>query len=168
MFSGLTIWYWTADWCAFPWRKTTSPAPSFPQLPAVLYVGPRPHVLFSAHFGIILVHLWAAKLVRLYGQNFWPTRTPTLTGNLLMLWLLQSFHPLFLSLPWAWGGECFIEVSTGIELYTSAYWLIVVFCSGLCMMQWEVSWWDVRTALTCGYKNRCLQLVVRDDAGLVN
>lgn len=31
LFSGLTLWHWTASWCALPWgRGTSSPDPSFP------------------------------------------------------------------------------------------------------------------------------------------
>jgi hypothetical protein len=37
--------------------KSTSPITIFPQLPIVIYVGLRPHGLFSIQFAVILVQL---------------------------------------------------------------------------------------------------------------
>lgn len=51
MLSGMTTWLWIDYWCAVPWG-TTSPPPSFPQLPIVICVGLMSEGLFSVYFSI--------------------------------------------------------------------------------------------------------------------
>lgn len=38
----------------------------------------------------------------------------------------------------------------------TVFWLIVVFCNGLCLWQREVFWWEVRTILISDYKYKYL------------
>lgn len=73
----------------FPLGSRACPVPSFPQLTTVLYVGLRPHGLFSVHFGmsvIILVQLMFGQFLTLLGDS--------LTENFLLLWLLLFAAPL--------------------------------------------------------------------------
>lgn len=61
--------------------------------------------------------------------------------------------------------ECSVDESTGTLLPNSAFWLLVVFCSGFRLLQTDEG--EDYTPIY-GFKDKCIQTVVRDCAGLVN
>lgn len=67
------------------------------------------------------------------------TRRHNLSGDALVLWLLESFYPIFYNVPWASDALCFIDVSIGAIFHNSVFLLVVVFCSSLCLLQRVVS-----------------------------
>lgn len=61
-FLWLTVWHWTANWCAFSWGKLPPPLPSFLScLQRALCVGMRPYRLFPIHFGMFIFQLTFGK-----------------------------------------------------------------------------------------------------------
>lgn len=53
MILGLTFWHWKTN-CFLILGELPFPVPSFPQLPIILYVGLRPHGLFSEQIDIFI------------------------------------------------------------------------------------------------------------------
>jgi hypothetical protein len=53
MFSGLTAWHCTANWCTLPWRKSFF-APRFSDLPIILSSELRLYGFFSAQLGMLI------------------------------------------------------------------------------------------------------------------
>lgn len=61
----------------------------------------------------------------------------------------------------------FIDISFGFGVHISTFRLSMVFCCGLHLFQREVSLMRKKTALTCGYENKCLDCI-SDCATAVN
>jgi len=122
--------------------KITSATPSCPQLP-ILFVELRPCGLFPVHFEHALwycfcsVHVWAVTLVRLYRGSFWRSLETQSHHN---RWSSGFYNPpahllqQLLSEP-----EYFLNVSIGTGFQDSAFWLVVVFYSGFCLLQRDIS-----------------------------
>lgn len=47
---------------------------------------------------------------------------------------------------------CFVDISIGSGIQNSTFGLSVVSCSGLHLLQREVSWWGMKTIRICEYK----------------
>ena len=61
-------------------------------------------------------------------------RRHKLTENSVFLQLFQSSCHFFWNGPWHSGGGI-VNVSTGTGLQKSAFWMLVIFCSGICLLQ---------------------------------
>lgn len=81
------------NWCALP-ERTVSPL-SVPELPAALSMGLRPHALFLVYFGLSI----GTILGQLMGVTSDVTRRHNLTGDFLILWVLQSLESLLINVP---------------------------------------------------------------------
>jgi hypothetical protein len=160
VFSGLTICSWRANCCDFFLERAGSHYSS-PLLPVDLWVGQSPRglvpmqcvlmfFLFTSCLGIILV--------RLYECNFWCDLETKPYSKAPDLWFLQPF--LLPQCPLNSMWQCFVAVSTGAGLHSSAYWLVVVFYSGLCCKE-TFPWWGI-CRVYIGSKGKCLLRVVRD------
>ena len=117
--------------------RVTPPTPSLTQLPTVLCVGLGPCEIFLTHFGIPAVVFpvqltWVVMMVRLDGQASDITRKHNLTAKSFMVFL-PSLSQCSLS------PRCECTIPTGTGLYNSPYWLVGVFCNGLCLLQREGS-----------------------------
>jgi hypothetical protein len=142
MISGLTIWDWTSSCCDLRWRIRSLLSPAFLScLQFCLQL--RPRGLFSIQACSLVhhcsTHIWAAMLMRTMGVNCHITRRHGLAEISLILWLLQSFY-FFCNVPWDLSVGVFWECihwGWGLQKYT--IWWAVVFCSGLCLLQREVS-----------------------------
>lgn len=55
--------------------------------------------------------------------------------------------------------DYFVGMSTGSGLHDSAFWLYVVLCSVLYLLQRDVSFREKKTDLICGYKDKWLYFV---------
>ena len=100
--SGLTIWHWKTGCCALPQGRLPL------LLLAFLCAGLSPRGLFHcAIWHWCRPSLFNLHLDRHLGVVSDITRRPNLTANSLILWLLQSFCPLFFSVPRALGMVMF-------------------------------------------------------------
>ena len=124
--------------------KTTSLAPSFPQLCVVFWVELRPCGLFSCPlehvpwFQACSAPVWATMAVRFCGDF---TRRHSLTTNSLVLRLSQFFQPE--------AQECFVSIA--IRFHRSVYWLVMVFCIVSIHCKEKRSWCCVKMRLICLY-----------------
>lgn len=83
-----------------------------------------------------------------------------LTANSLIVWFLQSFWSIFCRIPWQLGaGMLHWFLPIWKVLHNSAFWLIVVFLKGFSLLQWKFPWWEVKTALICGYNDKSYGLL---------
>lgn len=85
-------------------------------------------------------------------------RRHNLMATFLILWVLKTFY---CDICWALS----VGMSIGTGHHSSAFWLLLVVCSGLSLLQRQVSWWGVKTTLICGNKDKCLEIVIRDSQG---
>jgi hypothetical protein len=60
-------------------------------------------------------------------------------ANSLIFRLLESFTSSWAMFLCLRCGSCFVNVSTGTELHSSVFWLVIVFCDELCLLQRGVS-----------------------------
>lgn len=119
-------WHWTTNWRASP-RKTPLLS-SFPQSHILFSVGLRPHgsspsTLACPLVQYLLSSCLGSHVVNLHGCSFWHD-SGTLSLQTVILWLLQSFSPLF---------QCFLSPRSRCmdQLHSAAFWLVVVFGSGI-------------------------------------
>lgn len=143
MFSGLTIWYQISGWCAFTWGILLLLLSAYLHLPVVLCVRLRPRGRSRATSAHLLLFLISSSLevvlVRLYRCSSWHSWTmqphsklpDPLTLTIFLLPLLKCS----LSLTYR---NCFVDVFVGTGIHNSAFWLPVVFCNGLGLVQREV------------------------------
>ena len=84
-------------------------------------------------------------------------RRHNLTTNFPLLWIPQSFCSFFLNDLWAVGAGIVLWCLSGCwasqDLLFSTFWMVVVFCSGLCCKK-KFLWWEVIISLICGYKDK--------------
>lgn len=99
----------------FPLGKITSPTPNFPQLLPVLCVGLRPHGLLSSNLACsLMASLFRSCLASHIGETLWVYLLMLVRDITSLVFssynhqtprFLQSFHPLFLNVPWASGAK---------------------------------------------------------------
>lgn len=119
--------------------NTTSPAPRFTCLPLCSCVGSRPPGFSPSSLECPLVlSLFCSYLSSHIGETLQisdVTRRQNLTKKSLILWLLQPVSTFLLVSPEYQIRESIVDVSIWTQLHNSAYWLVVVFCSGLYLFQ---------------------------------
>lgn len=79
-------------------------------------------------------------------------RRHSLTINSFIFWLLHSFWPWFLSLRWS----CMEASSVRAGLHNGAFWLVVLFCNGLYLLQ-DIFWRRLQTTHICGCCDKYLE-----------
>lgn len=98
MFSKLTLWHWTSNWCGLPWRGAPLLLPYHTQLPVVVCIGMRPHGLISIQSDTFLSVLFSSHLGDLVGENMGVasdvTRRHNHIAKSLILWLAGPFSPI--------------------------------------------------------------------------
>lgn len=110
--------------CSFLGR-TISPASSFTQLPIVLCLGLMPHGSFPMQIAMLIGILFAQLM---FGWSCWwdfigiastVNRRHNFMANFLILWLLQSFHSFFYTVPWAWTTS---SICCMLFCWSLAFW----------------------------------------------
>lgn len=107
--------------------------------------GLNPPRSFPVHISLCIVFVLVQHMPRkscwwdFYGYIFWHPRRYNLMVNSLIFRLLESFTPSWAMFLFLRCGSCFINLSIGSELHSSVFWLVIVFCNGLCFLQRRVS-----------------------------
>lgn len=128
MLSGMTIGYWTTNWCAPPWGRLFLLLSAFlnacSSLCRVEASWAFPHPLWPA-CRLCSAHIYAVVLVRCDGcsfRHYWETQSHS---KVPILWLSQSLCsplPCPLSLR---CRSCIIDISRGTRLHNSVFWVVV-------------------------------------------
>lgn len=157
MISGLTVWYWITSWGNYSLLVS-----------AFLYclsslLGLGPHEISSFPVSVSLIHVSCRQ------PCYWEfipviSRRYNLTGDFMVLWLLQSFHPVICKVPWAsgcrrsrlaftWSLVLCILTSCGLSDFVV---VIVSFCLYLLCEERSLCW-GTRSTLIYGHKDKCVE-----------
>lgn len=159
--SWLTAWRWIINRCAPPWGKLILSQSAFIGFYSNL-CRVQDVVFPFIHLVDLLMVFLGSCLCSHSGETFLGVASDIpwrhdITANVLMLWPLQLFCPIFHNVPWASGAGVlwmhpFVPGSTTLPFdWLRFSVLLFLYCKE------KFLWWVLRSTLICGYKNKYLE-----------